>query len=267
MKLAVIGNSHVGMIRAASRDPAFSEHEFHWMAKAGPGSDLFQVKGSRIFTRNARLRTQLARLGMADTLDLAEFDAVVFVANTLSPFDLASVARSHVVADWLSGTDAHAWIDPANRAVDRPHFLSGAALMAHLAQVVRSATTHRLISGLSLAREIPIHVVPQPFPSETLLQPGTEKHPIFRKIARWNIFAPMADALRAAHEEAFSVPRIATVHHQPADTIAQGLFTSLPYARGSVRLHTEQTHGSSDVLHANATYGARILQTIVDKCG
>lgn len=269
MKLAVIGNSHVGMIRAASEQSPFARHEFHWMAKAGQGSEQFDVDGSTVLTRDVQLRARLARLGMPDAVDLAACDAAIFVGNTVSAFDIAAVVRSHVVADWVSDPHSRCITENLRSGLDGLHLISQAALSAHLQGIIRAGTTYRLLSALQLERPIPIHVVPQPFASEDVLQPEVEKHQVFRRIARLGIFTPMAKALRAAHQTVFGAEGLGKgasdviLHHQPADTIVQDLFTRRNFVRGSVRLHCQKAHTSGDVLHANAAYGARVLQQVL----
>ncbi|HRO15427.1 MAG TPA: hypothetical protein PLL33_10365, partial [Paracoccus sp. (in: a-proteobacteria)] len=122
------------------------------------------------------------------------------------------------------------------------------------------AAALRLVAPL----KVPVVLMPTPFPPEARLDAGAE--------------GPVADAARRGDGAALLALARASLHaalrdiaaetgtdlrllDQPADTVAQDIFTAARWTEGSVHLLTRRPGTPDDPLddHANADYGARVL--------
>ena len=100
MKLCVIGNSHVGMLRAAARDLGGDAPEITYFAKAGGGIERASLRGSVIAADDPELRAAQARFDMPASVDVVGFDAVVLVAGTASIYSALRLLQGHRVSCW-----------------------------------------------------------------------------------------------------------------------------------------------------------------------
>lgn len=264
MKLAIIGNSHVGMLRAASSEPAFSGVSFGWFANAGRGLEGAKVNGTRIIAKRKALRNSLARMGLSEQLDVHDYDAAVFVGTTASAMNAAYVARGHVVAHWLN-KEMRAQIvsSGANRDGKDLQLVSEAAFVATLCDHIRAQLTYEFVADLRRATDRPLFIVPQPYWSDSVLLPHAAKYRVFRKVAPMGSFQGMSQALACAHDTVFSEFDGVTVLRQPAVSVSQHLFTKAEFSQGSVRLDLTRAHEEADMMHANAALGILYLGKVL----
>lgn len=262
MRIAVIGNSHTGMIRAASAENEFSDIDFTWMAQGGRGVDGLEVENGSIVARDPALRRGLSKLNMPHKIDLSQYDGVAFVGNTSSAHDLAYISRKFVVSEWLDANLVNRILSNRSGTWREMNFLTENALLTTLIAMISERLTYRLINHIHPHSQIPIYVVPQPYPGIDVLDPRTEKYKVFKKIGPLKYFEVLSTCLTIAHKTAFSSFRGVKIIFQNPVTIRDGFFTKSIYSRGSMRVDMARTHEKADVLHANAKFGKLVLQCI-----
>lgn len=248
MKLCVIGNSHVAMLVQATREAAPEGLDLTFFARQGRGPEGVRLKGTEMFALHKALQQSLARMGMPDRVDLATFDGFVLVAMTASVFSMSGMVSSHAVHGWGNNED------------ERP-LMSRAALEASLRTSIVDNIAHRMLRKIRRVSDKPVLLVPQPFPAEAAIAPGT-RFPALREIHDRGIGPQAVAALRNAHVDVFG--DMAGVHllTQPDDTVVQGFLTAEPFTRGAGRLNPEGRQPEDDLLHANAAYGRHVLDQI-----
>ncbi|MGR3320364.1 MAG: hypothetical protein ACU0DK_00350 [Pseudooceanicola sp.] len=263
MKLCLIGNSHVAMLMLAHRDAALArEVSLTCFAKPSGGPDSAVLDGTRIAAPDADLRARLDSLGTPHELDLADFDAVVFVGETISVFSAVAMVRKHLVSDWPSARERiTAEGDPLTPPPKRA-LMSPAALHAGLVMANRAKLTYRLAARLRDATDMPLIVLPQPYPAARITGQKA-KYPMFHRIAKSGDGPALAAALTAAQADSFAGIRDITLLSQPRETIEAGFLTRNVFARGASRLSMKDTLPEDDVLHAGAEYGGLMLRRIL----
>ncbi|WP_417205236.1 hypothetical protein [Antarctobacter sp.] len=253
MKLCLIGDSHAAMLIAAHRqDPA--DEGLTVFAKPGLSDEDIRLEGPLLHAASNDMRDRAARMGTPDTLNLAEFDAVVVAGLAPSAFAAVRLQQGHSVSGWPSGAKAVAQaLSDAPPARARP-LMTRAAYLAALTSLCETSLSARI----ARAAPGPVAVIPQPFPSDALQdQDGT--YPIIRRLLRQRDGAALAADLIAAHRAGFAPLPRTTYLPQPADTLSHGCLTLAAFMRGGPRLSGGSGQDGDDVLHGNAALGARLL--------
>lgn len=251
MKLCVIGNSHVAMLVRASREQPPDGTELTFFAHPGRGPEGVRLRDGQLRAVTRRLRRGLTRFGMPEVLELAAFDAFVLVGMTASAFSLQSMLGSHRVFGWPA----------APKDGGRP-LMSEAALEAELVQVIAENLAADFVARIRRISAAPVLVVPQPGPSETVAR-GRSRHPGLRRILRAGQGGQVSACLTRAHARAFDGAGL-HVLAQPEETVAHGFLTAERFMQGGGRLNPGGRQPQEDILHANATYGALVLEQIAD---
>ncbi|ASP22265.1 hypothetical protein ANTHELSMS3_03642 [Antarctobacter heliothermus] len=256
MKLCLIGDSHAAMLIAAHRlDPA--GENLTVFAKPGLVAGDIALDGPRLRAASVDMHARLAEMGMPDTLNLADFDAVAIAGLVPSAFAAARLQQGHSVTGWPSGAHSIAKaLTDAPAAKTRP-LLSRAAYVASLTGLCQTSLAARIAS----IAPCPVVVIAQPFPSDALLdKDGT--YPIFRRLLRHGDGSALAADLITAHRAGLTPLSGTTYLPQPADTLSHGCLTQAGFMRGGPRLSNGTRQDSNDVLHGNAALGARLLSDL-----
>ncbi|MBV7392979.1 hypothetical protein [Mameliella sediminis] len=256
MKLCLIGDSHAAMLIAAHRQDPRGE-TLTVFAKPGLAASEVAMDGQVLRASTDAFRDRLRPLGTADSLDLGTFDAVILAGLVPSAFAAVRLQQDHHVSGWPSGAKA------LSRA------LSGDTLPKARPLLTRAAYRAALsaLTGASLAALIaraapgPVWVVPQPYPSDALLQ-DDGKYPVFRRVVRNGDGDALSQDLNAAHKGCFGTIGNARLVTQPSTTLAQGCLTQAEFMRGGPRLAEGGQQQADDVLHGNAKLGALLLAAI-----
>jgi len=236
--LCLIGNSHVVALRDAlaarpDRWPGLAPR-FHGFRNIGP--DEVGLRGRRLWPETARALDQMRRVAGGGSLDLAPFGAFVVVGLNLK-VELALWLRREAV--W---PDLPSVVAAADLAAG-PTLLSGAAARAAY-QGKLLAGTALLLAGRLADLGRPVLVVGAPRPHPVLRARGAG--------AALGLAAASPSASRAAarHIGARFLP-------QPAHTRRRALFTAPPYL-------AEPGPEARDLKHANAAYGALVLDQVAE---
>ena len=257
MKLCVIGNSHAGMLVHASRAKPSEHMNLTFFARQGKGPEGARIRGTELRAIRRDLRKNLTKMGMPEAVNLPDYDGIVLVAMTATMFSLGPMLSSHSVFSWASTQGA---IDAAGGKLERP-LVSEAALNSALRAEIEDNLAHTMIGRVRKVTDAPIILVPQPHPSEHVLD-ATDRFGMFRQIVRRGDGEDAARLLNGAHEKTFG--SFAGVYPlvQPEETIAHGCLTRTEFTRGAGRLNVDGRQNETDILHANARYGAIVLDQV-----
>lgn len=260
MRLCVIGNSHVGMLRAAVRELGADAPDVTFFAKAGAGLDRATIRGPVIAAEDAGLREAQARFAMPQQVDVSDFDAVILVAGTVSVYSALRLLQSVHVSGWSAGPGPGS--DPYGRAL-----VSEPAFVAALADEARAGISHRFATALRRASDVAMFLVPQPYPSARVLESARPQEFGFLRARMRGEGNAIAECLARAIDAAFGEIDGLTVLHQPADTVAHGFTTAPAYTRDAVRVDGATPQFAADVLHVGPAFGTRVLARVAADLG
>lgn len=256
MKVLVFGNSHTACLMEAWREGEVAAgHEVSFFVRSGSGVTDYALNGTRIAASTEAMVSFLGRLGLATEQELGDFDAFAVVASEVSLFLLVQTLNVYRVLDW-----------PQAAASDRPA-LTEAVLRIALSEALMGTNAARLMADLRAVPGLadrPIHLLPQPFPSERLMQKG--RNPAgagFRRLLRERLGATAA-SLFGEELVRFAAKFGAVLHPQPAETIVQDCLTAAPFSSQARRLFDLNRHQPpDDILHANLAYGRLVLAQVL----
>lgn len=261
MKICIIGNSHAGMLIAALQTLE-EQPETVFFGKPNLEPQEFLQKGSVIAAKSKELRERLNQIGTPDTLDLGDFDVVAIVAMAPSVFSTARLVQNHCVTGWPSGqaTMLKTLSYPSGPHKNRP-FLSHTALREALTVLTQKSGACQLAQSLRAVCDVPIAIVPQPFPSADLLN-QSDKYAVLRRINEAGDGIALAEELVNSKRSVFEkIDRLAYLV-QPDRTVAHGCFSAPEFMRGAVRLSQKSKQPDHDVLHGNAKMGTIFMKQI-----
>lgn len=255
MKIFVTGNSHSAcLIEAWKQVQESSPHQIDFFVRGGSGVKDYRIDGTRIEAGNDDFRSYLARLGLKDSFDLADYDARVVIGAEVSPFLMISILnKCHVLG----------WPDPNRRGAQE---ITERCLEMALADGLRASNGGQMVAALQALPGLgarPMLVVPQPFPSERLRTMATAGAGFLRAI-RGRI-APRAAAGFADVATRTFADLGAHFLPQPEDTTVDFILTPEAFTTQAKRLiDIDKLQPKGDFLHANAAFGTRILGQILD---
>lgn len=255
MKVLVFGNSHAACLMEAWREGEVAAgHEVAFFVRSGSGVTDYALDGTRIAASEA-MASFLDRLGLAVEQDLSDFDALAVVASEVSMFPLVQVLNTYRVLDWPQGSRA-----------ERPA-LTEAVLRIALSEALMGTSAARLMAHLRAVPGLadrPIHLLPQPYPSERLMQMGRVPAGAgFRRLLREGLGAQAA-AVYGEELARFAAKFGVVLHPQPAGTITQDCLTAQAYSTKARRLFDlNRYQPQEDILHANLAYGRLALAQVL----
>ena len=256
MRVLVFGNSHAACLMEAWREGKVAAgHEVEFFVRSGSGVTGYALTGSRITAESEALAGFLAKLGLPAEHDLAGFDALAVVASEVSMFPLVQVLNIYRVLEWRQGGQT-----------DRPA-LTEAVLRMAFSEALMDTGAARLMADLRKVPVLagrPIHLLPQPFPSERLMTMGRIPAGAgFRRLVREGM-AARAAAVYAEELARFAARFGAVLHPQPAETVARDCLTAEVYSTRARRLFDlGKLQPQGDILHANLAYGRLALAQVL----
>lgn len=251
MRLCIIGNSHAGMLVQAARDAPPEGVELTFFARAGRGPEGVRVRNGQLRAANREFRKSLARLGMPAAVDLAAQDAFLLVGMTATVFSLLPMLQTHRVFGW-----------PADETDVERALVSEPALEAEAVAAIQAGLAADLLGKIRRASQAPVLLVAQPAPTEDALEAGARQSGL-RRLHRRGQGAAVAALLARAHRRAFDGTPGVHLLAQPEATLAHGFLTRAEFMRGAGRLNPGGRQPEADILHANALYGALVLEQAV----
>jgi hypothetical protein len=215
------------------------------------------IRDGRLVPVTGAARAAFQRLNKLDDVDLSAFDGFAIAGCLMAMPQAAMVYRD---LRWPDLPSLHRVPDLA----EMPQLLvSRAAAQATLQAVLMRRLGPRFAMHLRSGTERPIWMLSQPRMSEAGLAPRATRlrsyvnaHHAGDGHALSSLFEEGAHAAAAAAGAVF-LP-------QPQHTIAHHILTSRAFMQGAVRLafQTDLPQPPEDVAHANAAYGAAVLDQI-----
>jgi hypothetical protein len=211
------------------------------------------VQGKSLIATAEATKADFQRFGGVDEINLAAYDFFVLIGLNLNVMVLDALYRAYRCFGLNN------WDDPD----DLRSLISRPLAEVFLANRLKASLNFSLAQMIRQTVDTPIFLQAQPRPGKTLLEPGN-KYPIFRKMLLRQDTAALSALFEAAAKR---LPELYLP--QPAKTIEDGLFTAAPYCQGSARLTVDLTkpvlHPANDYMHANASYGALVLQQLGER--
>lgn len=256
IRVAVVGNSHVGAIklgweRAAAAWPGIMVEFF-----AAPGVSYGRLKMVAPMRFGlpedspAALADRLTRINGRTDIDLSAVDAVLLVGQAGGIGAVVELLAEHDV-DGLPEDDPKL----------TPRRLSAAAFDACCEALAASSGRHRA-AWRNWSRP-QVFVLPRSRPSEVALR-GPGHHPLHKD---WRRLSGSPGKLEAGvtryldHLERALAATGITLLRQPAASLSAHGLTREDMTRGSLRIDGDAGHGEDDATHANAEYGALFWDT------
>lgn len=249
MKIAVVGTSNIGAVKYA-QDRICAEHPLLDVTCYGlPGGkfDGAHMQDGQFGPDRSDLGTmKLARrVNGASTIDLAPFDHVLVIGDTLGMPSTLWAALSYDIADWPTRTGRN--------------LLSLPALQATMVEAITIRADHLRAQF----RNLTLHVALAPYPT-TAVVPKSEHHQQpYAGMASYPHAAQLHDLYRATLTDVLAA-RDMTYVPQPDETIATPFLTHAQYGHGSMdfRAAPDATEGRmlNDHRHMNADFGASLFR-------
>ncbi len=258
-RICFIGNSHLAALSEAwSRDPA------QWpglqASFVGAHKDLLlqtEVRDGRLIPATDDARQSFGKISGVSDVVLDHHDVFVIVGSGVA---LATALMIYRDARWVGLPSLAQCSDLATMP---EQLISRPAAMASMTAALDNRLGLRLIRHLRHGTKRPIYLTSQPRVSQIILQspqPVTRLHNIALRNGDNQALSAAFDAAAAA----VLTNAGATFIPQPAETIARDLFTAQAYVKGAHRLAATMglPQAKDDVKHANAIYGALVLDQI-----
>ena len=253
LRLCIIGNSHVAALRDAwmqqpDRWPALSLD--FWAAQRDHLRRTI-VQHGRLMPTDTAGRAEMQQINGRSDVDLAEFDGFVIAGAAICVQAILPIYRD---ARWTG-------LPSVRRGT--PALISAGAARAVMGAILQDRLGYALAHRLRPQCVQPILMTSQPRVSAQILQsprPELRLHSVAIRNAD-------ADALGAGFDgvatDLFTGLGCRFLP-QPPQTVAQGVLTQVQYVRGARRLSADMgaLQPQSDLMHANAQYGALVLDQI-----
>lgn len=244
-RLLLLGNSHTAALRIALRDDPGRWPDLRVTVLAMPGAALgaLTLAGGRLVARDDSARHSMEYYNGMTELALQGFDAVAVIGG-LNFHAVTALQDSHRSPDFPSVMGGGACPLVSTGMMD-------AMIRRHIADSV-ALYTIRLLAGQDCGAVL---FMDEAFPSADCWQDAARFDPYIAMAERGDAAAFHARYLRILHE---ALGRDATYLPQPAQTIAEQVFTGPEWMRGSIRMQPrwDVRHEDTDFGHTNPAYGA-----------
>ncbi|MTH63287.1 hypothetical protein [Paracoccus shanxieyensis] len=251
-KLLILGNSHTAASRVALRDdperwPGFCPDVF-----AMPGETLadLDLQDGALHPPNAEIAQKMRFYNQTDRFSLTGYDAFVLIGG-LSVNAVSALQDRHRSVDF-----------PSVAAGQDCCLVSSGLIDALIADRIEASPALRILRKLAGLSARPVLFIDQVLPSSDCRDDPQRFAGYVAMVARGDGMAFRDRYLRVLHRvlggDAIHLP-------QPAQTIADGVFSAPEWMRGSVRMNPRRDvlHEVAEHGHANAAYGALQVDQIL----
>lgn len=264
LRVCFLGNSHVAALRDAWRQGP-DRWPIRWPGLeagfVGAHKDLLlrtELRAGRLVPADAAAAAAFRDLSGIEDVDLAAWDAFVITGCLVS---VATAANTYRDCRWVGLPSVAAHPDLASA----PERLSSrAAARAAIEAAMASRLGPRLAAHLRAMTDRPILLTSQPRVSAAI---KARRRTVTRAhhIALGNDDAAGLSAMFEAAAARVVAGAGALFVPQPAGTIEDHILTALPYMQGARRLTARgrAAQPEDDIMHANAAYGALVLDQVV----
>ncbi|SHI65103.1 hypothetical protein [Wenxinia saemankumensis] len=260
MKVLVFGNSHLAALKSAwegGHRPAGTGMEATFVG-AHKGLLLqAEVTDGVYRPASAAAAQALSRLGAPRDVRLADYDLIVIAGAMVSLAQATILWRD---ARWPGLPSLER---AADVAAPGPTLISQEAALASLCGALGEKLGPRLAAMLSAATDVPIRIACQPRYSAAVRaapRPTTRSLAAAERAGDGAALAALFDRAAAGAAAAAGAGYLP----QPPETVEADLYTGLAWMDGAVRLAARPglPQPGDDVLHANARYGALVLDQV-----
>ena len=243
MRLCVVGNSHSGPWKLAWDEMSSQFPDVSIRFFAGPGKTLKYLEpvDGVLFSRDAELQRYLTLTG-GGAIRPDDYDMFCIVGCGVVMLPLVKLYES--------------WRGESHQGSEGTFQLVSDACFEAAARGMMSAS-----HGLAICRNLrtlttkPIYLVPQPMPSEAIVQRRAIKHAGWRMALEAGDDKALADLFARLLGE-LSQGDVAVLP-QPASTLATPLLTHERFSRDSRHLfQPDEAHPGNEYFHMNAEFGA-----------
>ena len=259
-RVCIFGNSHVGALKEA-----WTDNPGRWpgvkVQFVGAHKDLLlqtaSVNGRLVATSDPAKRAFQTLSGI-EAVNLRDFDAFVVAGCLVS---LANAANTYRDCRWIGLPS----LESATDLADGPERLvSYPAARDTIAASLATRLGPRFAAHLRNGTDRPIYLTSQPRVSASI----KAKRRVATRAHHVALENGDADGLSAAFEDAAARTMAEHGAHyipQPPETIEDGILTARPYMDGAHRLTAGARikQPNDDIMHANARYGALVLDQII----
>lgn len=252
-RVLLIGNSHLAAPRTALRDFASRWPGFKPDVFGLPGQSIGELicREGSLVSDQPEIRRQMQFYNDQPSLDIRGYDLFAVIGGG-SFSQVCAVQDSHRSLSF-----------PSVQAGVPAELCSEGFIDAMIRQRILGSTAARLIVTLAGQGSAPILYLPGPFPSlDCRNVPGAER-PLVALSRRGDGRDFFARYRRILHQELAGRAKLLM---QPDDTVTEEIFTDPQWMRGALRLNNRSDipQGKADHAHANASYGARQIDQILD---
>jgi|GEM_PF-6687827 len=244
LRICLIGNSHVGMLKAASANQPV---DLSVVAKPGLQREELEISGGLLTARHPDLVKFMKRSGLPKTVSINDFDVIVFVAMNASAFSAVRMLQAHN----LCVTNDNV---VKSERFKRRAYISSSAYQDALTEVNRLGLSWQIAQDIRQASNVPIIFVPQPQPSVSLIDDKTRFRG-FHRMRELGLGETIFDFQNRSFTAAFSEFRNSRALTQPRWTLEDGFLTAVKFSRDATRLDGKSKQPEQDILHANALLG------------
>lgn len=258
-RVCILGNSHIAALREAWR-----EDSTRWPTVdatfVGAHKDLLldtEFKDGHLLPTTKDAAEELKRLGGITALRLADYDAFVITGGLVSVATAATVYRD------LHWPDLPSMAELDDLAAGPVLMTSRVAAVATLEEVLAGRLGPRLAGHLRGMTQAPIYLTSQPRISAEIRTTRAPKTHAHRLALRRGDAAELSRMFEQAATRALAKHK-ATFLRQPPQTIAAHILTAKRYMQNAPRLTANGgiPQPLDDIRHANAAYGALVLDQI-----
>lgn len=225
MKIAVIGNSHIGALKRGADmiAPQDMPHDLRYFGARSNGLQDLQIDGTSLVPASQEIANAIAFTSGGETrIETEAYDAFL-----------------------LYGMEARPFFAPID------HFYSSAVLARALKDVFEGSLSHLILGRLRAITTKPIYVGHNPLKGAQENQ-GSQDSSAYHQ------------GLILLNETVYAAVK-ATILPQPSDTIVNGNGSAISFAQGSKRLaigdnHDDALHPDMDLNHMNDLFGSLWLK-------
>jgi len=259
-RICIFGNSHLAALRSAhiATPRAWPSLKMTMIGAHKNGLLETRIDGTVMHPVGKNAKASFERLAGINVLDLAGFDAFVIAG--------CQIAFNQAANMWVRAR----WPGLPSMADQGDMIKGGPALVSQ--QMFRASLRHRLNAtlGMRFARhlraampDMPIYLTSQPRVAQSVVTTRATMTASHRRLLRRGDAQVISDLFD--DEAALTLAQIGGVFvPQPDATRHRHILTAKPFTEGAKRLSKTDRHAQppTDVLHANATYGATVLDQL-----
>lgn len=249
MKIGVIGNSHIAAFKLGWEEikAEYPGIDMTFFGSPTTSMRFFRVEDNCLLPTNDTLRENLRWTSGGYEHIPGGMDAYIAVGMGFSFVHLMDLLKNHRPPSEYDPSDA------SQQLISESFFHSA------MEGTLKNSNALKLIAQIRQISAAPMVYVPNPYSTTDVLDSDRYRHFHSRPI-RDRVFDYYRDGLN----EMVSGASVRVIE-QPDDTIADRMFTTSRYSKGSIKLKRGMSspHNGDDYFHMNAAFGATSLRDVL----